>query len=398
MLYKHIFRNALIPLVTGFPAAFIGAFFTGALLIETLFSLDGLGLLSYESVVRRDYPVVLGSLYLFTLIALVVKLVSDLLYMVVDPRVQFASVGREVRARQPWTDMSAVLDTPIAAPPAAAAKPQSPNQRAWARFTPQPAGLPRRCGSSWPCWCWPPSPSCSATTARWWRASTASGTRRCSATPAKRRWAATSTRPPTGRTRSSPSCWRKPGNWALITFNPHSADSIDYFSPDAARRARPAPSNWLGTDSKGRDMLARLVYGFRVSVWFALALTITGTLIGIAAGALQGYFGGRVDLFLQRFVEIWGAVPELYLLIIFASIFEPSLLLLLILLSLWGWIGLSDYVRAEFLRNRELEYVKAARALGLSNWQIIRAPRAAQFDDAGDHLPALSHERWRSWR
>jgi microcin C transport system permease protein len=94
VLYKHIFRNALIPLVTGFPAAFIGAFFTGAVLIETLFSLDGLGLLSYESVTRRDYPVVLGSLYLFTLIALVVKLVSDVLYTVVDPRVQFSSVAR----------------------------------------------------------------------------------------------------------------------------------------------------------------------------------------------------------------------------------------------------------------------------------------------------------------
>lgn len=94
VLYKHIFRNALIPLVTGFPAAFIGAFFTGSVLIETLFSLDGLGLLSYESVVRRDYPVVLGSLYLFTLIALVVKLVSDVLYTVVDPRVQFGSVAR----------------------------------------------------------------------------------------------------------------------------------------------------------------------------------------------------------------------------------------------------------------------------------------------------------------
>jgi microcin C transport system permease protein len=94
VLYKHIFRNALIPLVTGFPAAFVGAFFTGALLIETLFSLDGLGLLSYESVVRRDYPVVLGSLYLFTLIGLVVKLVSDLLYVVVDPRVQFESVAK----------------------------------------------------------------------------------------------------------------------------------------------------------------------------------------------------------------------------------------------------------------------------------------------------------------
>lgn len=94
VLYKHIFRNALIPLVTGFPAAFIGAFFTGALLIETVFSLDGLGLLSFESVIRRDYPVVLGSLYVFTLIALVVKLVSDLLYTVVDPRVQFSSVAR----------------------------------------------------------------------------------------------------------------------------------------------------------------------------------------------------------------------------------------------------------------------------------------------------------------
>jgi microcin C transport system permease protein len=94
VLYKHIFRNALIPLVTGFPAAFIGAFFTGAVLIETLFSLDGLGLLSYESVVRRDFPVVLGSLYLFTLLGLVVKLLSDVLYTVVDPRVQFASVGK----------------------------------------------------------------------------------------------------------------------------------------------------------------------------------------------------------------------------------------------------------------------------------------------------------------
>jgi microcin C transport system permease protein len=94
VLWKHIFRNALIPLVTGFPAAFVFAFFGGSLLIETLFSLDGLGLLSYESIVRRDYPVVLGSLFLFTLIGLAVKLVSDLLYVVVDPRVQFGSVGK----------------------------------------------------------------------------------------------------------------------------------------------------------------------------------------------------------------------------------------------------------------------------------------------------------------
>jgi microcin C transport system permease protein len=162
----------------------------------------------------------------------------------------------------------------------------------------------------------------------------------------------------------------KPGNWAVYTLNPHSADSLDYFDPEMAPAA-PNRRNWLGTDSKGRDLLARLVYGFRVSVWFALALMVVGTAIGVLMGAMQGYFGGKVDLFLQRAIEIWGALPELYLLIIFASIFEPSLLLLLVLLSLFGWIGLSDYVRAEFLRNRGLEYVKAARALGLSNGQII---------------------------
>ena len=178
---------------------------------------------------------------------------------------------------------------------------------------------------------------------------------------------------------ATPTDWKDPfiteqfakdGNWALMTLNRHSATSVDYF----AKQPSPTPpnaQNWLGTDGDGRDMVARLLYGFRVSIWFAFALTITGTAIGVAAGALQGYFGGRTDLLLQRFIEIWGSLPELYLLIIFASIFEPSLLLLLVLLSLWGWLGLSDYVRAEFLRNRSLDYVKAARALGLSNRQII---------------------------
>lgn len=163
----------------------------------------------------------------------------------------------------------------------------------------------------------------------------------------------------------------RPGNWALRTLNPHSADSVDYFNP-RLDPSRPDGVNWLGTDSKGRDMLARLLYGFRVSIWFALALTAVGTAIGVLAGAVMGYFGGKVDLTMQRLVEIWGAVPELYLLIIFASIFEPSLLLLLVLLALWGWMGLSDYVRAEFLRNRSLEYVRAARAMGLSHWEIMR--------------------------
>ncbi|MBC7483651.1 MAG: ABC transporter permease, partial [Rhizobacter sp.] len=162
----------------------------------------------------------------------------------------------------------------------------------------------------------------------------------------------------------------QPGNWMLRTLNPHSATSTDYFQK-APNPAAPSTKNWLGTDSVGQDMVARLLYGFRVSILFGLALTAVGTVIAVTAGAVQGYFGGRIDLTMQRLIEIWGSIPELYLLIIFASIFEPSLLLLLVLLSLFGWIGLSDYVRAEFLRNRGLEFVKAARALGLSSRQII---------------------------
>jgi microcin C transport system permease protein len=160
------------------------------------------------------------------------------------------------------------------------------------------------------------------------------------------------------------------GNWALYPLNHYRHDTLNYF----ARSPNPAPpstDNWLGTDDRGRDVFARLLYGFRVSILFGLALTITGIVLGVVTGAVQGYFAGRTDLFFQRFMEIWGSMPELYLLIIFASIFEPSILLLLLLLSLFGWMGLSDYVRADFLRNRNLDYVQAARALGLSNGQII---------------------------
>jgi len=160
------------------------------------------------------------------------------------------------------------------------------------------------------------------------------------------------------------------GNVALFTLIPYSGNTVNYFTKDPAP-APPSHDNWLGTDEAGRDMLARLVYGFRVSVWFGLALTAVGVALGILMGALQGYFGGRVDLGTQRIIEIWNAIPELYVLIIVASIFEPSLLLLLFVFALFGWIGLSDYVRAEFLRNRNLEFVKAARAMGLSNGQII---------------------------
>lgn len=133
----------------------------------------------------------------------------------------------------------------------------------------------------------------------------------------------------------------------------------------------PSSANWLGTDDRGRDLLAQLLYGFRVSVLFALALTAVGVALGVVTGAIQGFFGGKTDLAFQRFIEIWGSMPELYLLIIFSAVLAPSISLLLVLLSLFGWMGLSDYVRAEFLRNRQLDYVKAARALGVPNRQII---------------------------
>ncbi|KDP88797.1 ABC transporter permease [Cupriavidus basilensis] len=160
------------------------------------------------------------------------------------------------------------------------------------------------------------------------------------------------------------------GNFAIFPPNRYSYDSINYFSKEP-NPAPPSAENWLGTDDRGRDVLARLLYGFRVSVLFSLALTLIGVVIGTLTGALMGFFGGRFDLFSQRAIEIWSSMPELYLLIIFASIFTPSLALLIILLSLFGWMGLSDYVRAEFYRNRSLDYVKAARALGLSNVQIM---------------------------
>ncbi|MCW8909722.1 MAG: ABC transporter permease [Gammaproteobacteria bacterium] len=162
----------------------------------------------------------------------------------------------------------------------------------------------------------------------------------------------------------------KDNNWMIESINPYSYSTINYIS-ELPNPAPPSTQNVLGTDDRGRDVLARLIYGFRLSVLFAFALTAIGIFIGIIAGAIQGYFGGRTDLLFQRFIEVWSSMPELYLLIIFASIFQPSITLLLILLSLFGWMGLSDYVRAEFLKGRNLDYIKAARALGLANRSIM---------------------------
>jgi microcin C transport system permease protein len=160
------------------------------------------------------------------------------------------------------------------------------------------------------------------------------------------------------------------GNWAIYPPVHYSYETLNYFS-QVPNPAPPSWENWLGTDDRGRDVLARLIYGFRLSILFGLALTIVGVSVGIITGSLMGFFGGKFDLISQRIIEIWSAMPELYLLIIFASIFNPSVSLLIILLAAFGWMGLSDYVRAEFFRNRALEYVRAARALGLTNVQIM---------------------------
>ncbi len=158
--------------------------------------------------------------------------------------------------------------------------------------------------------------------------------------------------------------------WMLWPLIPFSYDTINY---DLATPAPSAPSadNWLGTDDQGRDVLARLIYGFRISILFGLLLTLSSSILGIAAGALQGYFGGLTDLLFQRFIEIWAGLPVLFLLIILASFIEPGFWSLLVIMLLFSWMALEGVVRAEFLRARNFEYVRAARALGVATPVII---------------------------
>ena len=158
--------------------------------------------------------------------------------------------------------------------------------------------------------------------------------------------------------------------WMLWPPVPFSYDTINYDLPVPAP-APPSRVNWLGTDDQGRDLVARLIYGFRISVLFGLTLTLASSLIGIVAGAVQGYFGGWVDLLFQRAIEIWSGMPVLYLLIILASIVEPNFGWLLGLMLLFSWMSLVGVVRAEFLRGRNFDYVRAARALGVRNTVIM---------------------------
>jgi microcin C transport system permease protein len=163
---------------------------------------------------------------------------------------------------------------------------------------------------------------------------------------------------------------KKKGGWIIWPLIPFSYDTQITDLPGPAP-APPSAQNWLGTDDQGRDVVARLIYGFRISVLFGITLTVFSTILGVAAGAVQGYFGGRVDLYFQRFIEIWGSVPQLYLLIILSAIVEPDFWWLLGILLLFSWMGLVGVVRAEFLRARNFDYVRAARALGAPDRTII---------------------------
>jgi len=158
--------------------------------------------------------------------------------------------------------------------------------------------------------------------------------------------------------------------WMIMPIIPYSYNTI-IRNIDVPAPSPPSKKNLLGTDDQARDVLARLIYGFRISILFGFALTFFSMIIGVSAGAIQGYFGGKTDLFFQRFMEIWSAIPTLYVLIILASVIQPNFWWLLLILLLFSWMGYVGVVRAEFLRARNFDYIRAAKALGVSNITII---------------------------
>lgn len=158
--------------------------------------------------------------------------------------------------------------------------------------------------------------------------------------------------------------------WMLMPLIPFAYDTVDYNLQNPAP-TQPSKIHWLGTDDEGRDIVARIIYGIRLSVCFAVLLTGLSSIIGVLVGALQGYLGGKTDIVMQRFQEIWEALPQLFILVIVASVFEPTFLTLLIILLFFSWSSLTSVVRAEFLRTRNFEFVRAAKALGVSKWRIM---------------------------
>ncbi len=162
----------------------------------------------------------------------------------------------------------------------------------------------------------------------------------------------------------------KENGWMIFPIIPFSFNTVDY-NLKVPTPSAPSLKHWLGTDDEGRDVLARILYGIRLSVVFAVALTGISSLLGIGVGAIQGYFGGKLDIILQRILEIWDSMPQLFILIIVASVFETGFWTLLFIMLLFSWTSLVGVVRAEFLRVRNFEFVKAAKALGAGNFRIM---------------------------
>ena len=340
VLYGHVFRNAMLIVIAGFPAAFIGILFTGSLLIEVIFSLDGLGLLGFEAAINRDYPIMFGTLYFFT---------PD-------------RPGDEAR-RRPHLHVrrsahrlrGARLMTPL-------------NRRRVAAFRASKRGMvslvvfgvlffvslfAEFLANDRPLLVYYDG-SFYSPMFRDYPETTFGGD-----FPTKAIYTDAELRKSIDAK-----------GWMLWPPIPYSYNTV---LKGEGRQALLPPS-WahpLGTDDQARDVLARLIYGFRISVLFGLVLTILSTVIGIAAGAVQGYFGGLVDLSMQRFLEIWSSMPTLYLLIILASFVQPSFWLLLGIMLLFSWMALVGLVRAEFLRARNFDYVRAARALGMLDARIM---------------------------
>ena len=416
VLYGHVFRNAMLIVIAGFPGAFVHAFFSGSLLIETIFSLDGLGLLGFESVLNRDYPVVFATLYIF--VAGRARREPDL-----RPHLH---LGRSAHRFRDAGGLRWTTARPSTVP----------------ETTAQTADGARPC--------------CRSGIASRCRRSTG-GAGRTSRRNRRGYWSfwiflvlfvlslfaefIANDKPFYVELRRRAPISRSFVNYPETAFGGDFETAADYRDPYLQKLIAekggcmlwppirysydthnldlptPAPSqptwmlteeqckavverkgltgcsdleyNWLGTDDQGRDVVARLIYGFRISVLFGLTLTIISSVIGVAAGAVQGYFGGWIDLLFQRFIEIWTSMPSLYLLLIISSVLVPGFFVLLGILLLFSWVSLVGLVRAEFLRGRNFEYVQAARALGVSNRTHHVPPSAAQRHGGDADLPAL---------
>lgn len=393
VLYGHIFRNAMLIVIAGFPGAFIHAFFSGSLLIETIFSLDGLGLLSFERAQPRLPRGVRHALHLFARRPRGQPDLRSDLY-VDRPADRFRGEGGLMTLTAP-TPIETTTTSPLGEAVPATRKPFAPsplNRRRWENFKANRRGY-------WSFWIfmllfvvslfaeliandrpflikydghlyWPAFVTYSETTF--------------------------------GGDFETAADYRDPylqklikdkgGSivWPLIRYS-YDTHNLDLPTPAPSpptwmlteaqckpvvekkglKSCRDLEYNWLGTDDQGRDVVARLIYGFRISVLFGLCLTIVSSVVGVAAGGIQGYFGGWIDLTFQRFIEIWTAIPSLYLLLILSSVLVPGFFVLLGILLLFSWVSLVGLVRAEFLRGRNFEYIQAARALGVSNAVIM---------------------------